>query len=327
MAQDVGPTADQQRALEQLVAQGTIDSDQAGAVKAALWKPGSGRKAANPASVLIEVAGYVGGGLILGGALLLVSLNYTTLGASNSSLLLAGYAVVLIVAAILVAGGPAQVRRLADHHAPVRQRLVGVLLAVSSGPAALAAGVRTVEHPALVAGLVGLVVAAAAYTILPTVPGVLAMAALSATATAGAAQVPDYHTLLMPLSFIGLGVVWAVVSALGAITPRHLGLAIGGIFAIYGAQWAYHDQTAPFAYGLTFLIALICFVAYWLDRATALLVLGVISTTIAVPEAIMDWTNDALSGPAILLVSGVVLVGASALGLWLRSRRAEVSST
>ena len=65
-------------------------------------------------------------------------------------------------------------------------------------------------------------------------------------------------------------------------------------------------------------------VGYWVRRATALLAFGAVAVTIAVPEAVADWTGDELSGPGILLLSGAVLVGASALGLWLRSiRRTE----
>jgi hypothetical protein len=45
----------------------------------------------------------------------------------------------------------------------------------------------------------------------------------------------------------------------------------------------------------------------------------VIGATIAVPEAVVNWTHNSLGGPAILLIAGAVLVGASALGLWLRS--------
>lgn len=323
MAQELRPTPDQQRALDDLVSQGTLNAEQAGAVRTALWTTDSARKS-NPASVLIEVAGYVGGGLILGGALLLVGLNLADLGDTNAALLLAGYAVVLIVAAVLVASGPAALVRLRDDRTAIRRRLVAVLLAVSSGPAALAAAVYADDNATLWSGLVGLVVAVAAYAVMPGVPGLLAMAILSAVATGGAQAIPDHQPLLLTFSFIGLGVLWAVVAVSSLVKPRHIALAVGAIFGIAGAQLALDsDGNNPWAYGLTFVLALLCFVGYWIERATVLLALGVVSTTIAVPEAIMDWTDDSLSGPAILLVSGVVLVAASALGLWLRSRRIE----
>jgi hypothetical protein len=166
------------------------------------------------------------------------------------------------------------------------------------------------------------VVAIAAYVLLPTVPGVLTMATMSVIATIGALQIPTYNSLLVSLTFVGLGLAWGVVSAVGLIVPRHIGLALAAAIAITGAQLAIdRDATKPWAYGLTVAIALACFVIYWLERATVLLAFGVVATTIAIPEAIADATNDKLSGPAILLISGAVLVGASALGLYLRSRR------
>ena len=316
------PTPDQDRALSSLVEQGTLSSDQAGAVRMALWLPGPRRSASNPASVLIEAAGYVGGGLILGGAALLVRLNLNQLGKSNAILVLAGFAVVLIVAALLVAGGPHRVFGLRDRHAPVRRRLAGVLLAVSAGPAAMATSLTMQRPAALGAGLVGLAVAIVAYAVLPTVPGILAMATMSVIATIGALQIPTYDPLLSTLAFVGLGLLWGAVSAVGLILPRHIGLALAAAIAIVGAQLAMdRDTTRPLAYSLTFLIALGCFVGYWLERATALLAFGVVAATIAVPEAVADGTNGQLSGPGILLISGTVLVAASALGLWLRSLR------
>ena len=51
-----------------------------------------------------------------------------------------------------------------------------------------------------------------------------------------------------------------------------------------------------------------------------------IGATVAVPEAVVDWTHNSLNGPTILLIAGAVLVAASALGLWLRSVKATGST-
>ena len=115
------------------------------------------------------------------------------------------------------------------------------------------------------------------------------------------------------------------MAAAGLIRPKHIGYAIGAAIAVVGAQLELGaDERFAWAYSVTFVVAIACFVVYWLERATVLLVFGVIATTIAVPEAVTDWTDDALSGPAILLISGAVLVAASALGLWLCSVRSRV---
>jgi len=322
MAQGQGPTTDQSDALDQLVRMGTLTDDQGLAVRSALWRPASGGlRPGNPATVLIEVAGYVGGALMVGGAGLLVTLQWNQLGRQGVTTILGGYTLALLVAAVLVAGGPHRIVGLRDGHSPVRRRLVGVLLAFSSGPAAWATAIAVDDRPTLPAGLVGLAFAALAYALLPTVPAILAMAATSAVAVGGALTYDPHLPALAPMfAYVALGVLWGVVSAVGVIRPRHLGLAVAATFAIIGAHLAnLAAQPHAWAYGLTMATALTCFALYWLERATVLLALGVIGATIAVPEAVVSWTHNSLGGPAILLIAGAVLVGASALGLWLRS--------
>ena len=323
----MAPTADQYRALTSLVENGTLSGPQAQAVREALFGPGTARneRPANPVSILIEIVGYVGGGLILGGALLLVELNLTRLGKDNAALLLGGYALVLVLAALLTGGGPRATVALRDRSAPVRRRLVGVLFALASVPTALGVGlaIEEFQQATLAAGLASFVVAVAGYALLPTIPGVLAIAGTSVTATIGGLLVLDPQArAASTFAFVTLGLLFSAASAARLIVPRHVGLAVGAVISVVGAHlstWIGDDRALT--YSLTFLIGLILFAGYWLERATVLLALGVIATSIAIPEAVTDWTNDALSGPAILLVSGAVLVAVSGLGLWLRALR------
>jgi hypothetical protein len=337
MTQEVPPTPApglavtpaQERALAGLVETGTINAHQATAVRRALFTAAGPRAATNPASVLIEIVGYVGGGLILGGAVLLIGLNISQLGEDTAALILAGYAAILLLAGVLIGGGPFRAAALRDGTSPVRRRLVSVLLAIAAAPAAFAAALASGDHgqPALTAGLVGLAVAGAGYLLLSSIPGLLAIAATSITATAGALNLPDrLPHLAGTFAFVGLGLVFGLGAAVGLLSPRRIGLALGAAIAIVGAHLALSTEDGRvWTYGLTFLIGLICFVGYWVDRGTVLLVFGVLATTIAIPEAVTDWTDDALSGPAILLISGTVLVAVSGLGLWLRAIRKEPS--
>src|SRR5690242_30081 len=101
MAQGQGPTTDQSDALDQLVRMGTLTDDQGLAVRSALWRPASGGlRPGNPATVLIEVAGYVGGALMVGGAGLLVTLQWNQLGRQGVTTILGGYTLALLVAAV-----------------------------------------------------------------------------------------------------------------------------------------------------------------------------------------------------------------------------------
>lgn len=320
------PTPEQDRALSALVEKGTLTSGQADEVRAALWTSGPNRRITNPASVLIEVAGYVGGGLMLGGATLLLALNWERLSQRDTVTILIGYTLALVVAGVLIAGGPHRVVGLRRGESSVRRRLVGVLFALSAGPAAMAGGVAAERDQALVAGLVGFAVAALGYGLLPIIPGALMTAGMSALAVGGAIELDtDHHRLVPTFAYVGLGLAWAIAAGVGLARPRHIGLAIGAAITIVGAQLAIGvGDDMVWAYTITFVTAVACFVVYWIERVTVLLAFGVVAATIAVPEAVSDWTNDALSGPAILLISGAVLVAASALGLWLRSARAKL---
>jgi hypothetical protein len=310
------PTPDQDRALGTLVGRGTLTADQAAAVRVTLWEQ-SERRAS---SVLIEVAGYGGGGLMLGGATLLLALNWQRLSESATVALLVGYAVAFVVAGVLVAGGPHRILALRAAASPVRRRLTSVLFALASAPAAMAAGVAADTDEALVAGLVGFAVAVAGYALLPTVPGQLMTAAMSAFAVGGAITAVDRPIdRLEVFAYIALGLAWGAVALANLARPRHTALAIAAVITVIGAQLGFDRE--PVAYGVTFAVAVACFLLYWTERTTTLLLLGVVATTIAVPQAVSHLTNDALSGPAILLLAGAVLVGASAVGLWVRSAR------
>jgi hypothetical protein len=48
------------------------------------------------------------------------------------------------------------------------------------------------------------------------------------------------------------------------------------------------------------------------------LAVGVIGVTLAVPEALLDWTEGSVGAAGVLLVSGATLLAASLLGLRLR---------
>jgi hypothetical protein len=142
-----------------------------------------------------------------------------------------------------------------------------VLFALATGPAAIATALAdpVPDRTTLAAGLVGLVVALAGYALLPTVPGMLAIAAASITATVGALELVAYPPRLAPMfAFVGLGLLFGLVAAARLLVPRRIGLALGAGIAIAGAHLASVDsQARAWTYGLTVLIGLVCFVGYW----------------------------------------------------------------
>jgi hypothetical protein len=298
--------------------EGVLSPDQADAVRVALAVDSPRRV---PAGWLVEVGGYVGGGLMLGGVALFLAVSWDTLSRPARTGLLAGFALLFVLAAVVVAGGPAAVRRLAGGATTARRRVVGVLLALASVPAAMAVAVAVGRHEAVYGGAVGFVVALAGLLWLPTVPGVVASAVLSAFTTISfAAELLRAPPLVTGVLLLALGSVWAAVALAGAVAPRWLGAGIGAGLALVGAQQPLAGEgSAPWAYALTAGVAVACFVLYRWQREVVLLVGGVLGVTLAVPEAVADVTNGALGGSVILLVAGAVLVAMSAIGLRIRA--------
>jgi hypothetical protein len=115
-----------------------------------------------------------------------------------------------------------------------------------------------------------------------------------------------------------------VVACLRLVPARPLGLVVGTAVALVGAQLPLGtESTVQWAYALTFGLALGSFLGYRWQRSVVLLAAGVLGVTVAVPEAVIDWTDGALGGSVVLLLAGAVLVAASAVGLGIRHRSAQ----
>lgn len=314
MAGRTGLTDAQERALGRLVDDGVLSAEQVAAVRAALVDVAPQR--GGPAGWLAEVAGYVGGGLMLAGAALLLGTTWAELARAERVGLLFGVAIALGAAGVLVAGGPRAVRALG---ASARRRVVGVLFALAALPVAFAAGTAVDHHAAALGALAGMAVGVAGLVVLSTSPQLVVTAGLSMVTVGATADDLDASPAVIGALFIALGVVWAAVAVVGLVRPRVLGLAVGAAIALVGGQLPLaRNDTAPWAYAATLVVAACCFLLYRRERATVLLVAGVLGVTGAVTEAIADWTSEALGGALILLIGGGVLVATSALALRLR---------
>jgi hypothetical protein len=303
-------------ALRDLVDRGVLTPGQAAEVRSALAHAAG---QARPARWWAEVAGYVGGVLMLGGASLLLATAWDRLTDPVRAALLGAIALALIGAGILIGHGPRAVHGLTRAGAPARRRVVGVLFALASGVAAGAAAVLADGHEALAAGAVGLLVAGAGYAVLRTAPGLLASGLASLILVAAAMdELEATGPTAMGVALLLLGVAWAALAATGVATPRAVGLGVGAVLGIIGAQQPLgEDGRQGWAYALTLGVALGCFALYRWQREAVLLVAGVVGIAIAAPEAVWDWTNGAASGAVILLVAGGALIAASAVGLGL----------
>lgn len=315
------PPESQRRAVTELVAQGTLTEDQGQAVLAALASTG---EFPSVRSHVAEVVGYLGGGLILAGAALLVGTSWERLTDAARVGIVGGITLGLLLAAVLIAGGPKAVRAMRGDRSTTRSRIAAVLLALASGTGALAAGTAAPsDRELLIAGLTGLVIAAATYAVSWSVPPLLAAGPLSLIAATGLAESIASSPSRMGFFVLPLGICWLVLSGLGVIRQRSLGFVVGGIIALIGAQQPLgSSDTEVWAYVLTALVAAGCVTWHLLADEPVLLLAGVIGVTLVVPEVVWDWTDGAVGGAAIVLIAGVVLLVASGLGLLLRSRTA-----
>lgn len=330
-------------ALGRLVEQGVITRGQADAVAAALEanerRPGAkGRWA--------EVLGYVGGGLVLAAVVTFMATAWDVLDTGARITLLAVVAAVLAAAGFGMAGGAALLRRTAET-APVRRRIGGALFALAALSAAFAAAEAAEEalSPGFVpsaptwASAAGLVLAAAAYALLRSAPGLVAAWGMSAFLVGFGVQ-EVVHEFVGPDSGSGfsstgwqtassaagagllvLGAVGVALAAMGVLREQGTAVGLGAVTAYAGALML--QTPANHVAELAVAAALFALFALWRSAERgpgSALVFGVLAATVAVPRLVWELTDGEVSAAGVLLVAGAVLLVASAVGIRLRHR-------
>lgn len=304
-----------------------------------------------------ELAGYLGGVLVVSAGGIFLATEWARLDEGTRVALLAGVALVCALAGLAVAGlavggraggrepgagrtgGGSAARLRAQRGAlrrgaePALRRLTGVLLLAASGSAAGAVGVQTdilAEDYSSLPELVGFATFAAlalgAYLVAPTVLGQAAVAfglfvtvPVAIDYLTGSAE-PVAHGLLV----LAIGLLWLVLAERGVWREIASARVVGCVLAVVGAQIpVFDDDLRWVAYLALFVVAASAFTAYVVRRAWPYLAAGVVALTLAVPEALTDWTDDTLGPAGVLLAAGVTLLGASLLGLRLRKDTTE----
>jgi uncharacterized membrane protein len=285
---------------------------------------------------LAEVAGYVGGCLLLAAATLLVADQWGDLGATGRVGVLVGVAALLAVAGLVtvLARGP----QPGDHTflSPTRRRLGSVLLTGAAVSAAGAVGVWMVDvrptEPAdwvigLGVGLALMVLSGAGYVLAPSAVGQLGVAAglawIVPTVLDGVGQ---GHALAIGLGYVVVGVLWMVLAERDVWREQVVGVTLGAASVLVGAQLPLASSHEWVGYLLTLAAAAAGFAVYVARRSWPYLALAVVAATIGVPEALSDWTDGSLGAAGVLLVAGVTLLVAALLGLRLRKGSATATS-
>jgi hypothetical protein len=273
-----------------------------------------------------EITGYLGGGLVLVGAMVLIETSWTQMTELTRTALVTSFAILLLLAGTVAAGGISGLLTARQRSQNARLRVAGALLALGACATAFAVGVALPAGgegwQAAAASGAGLLVAVAGYALLPTGFGVIAAATLGLYALTSAVDAALVATPFnLGLAWFGFGLLVAALAAGGALRQPQLGLGLGAATTLFGAQMPlWHDGAALWAYLLTLVFAVACLAAYRFARSPVLLVAGVLGMTLAVPEAIWDITNGTVGAAAILLVAGLVLLAASGAGFRLHRR-------
>jgi uncharacterized membrane protein len=282
---------------------------------------------------LAEIAGYVGGALVVAAVGLVLATGWSELSATAQVTALAVITVLLGAAGLVaarVAGGYAELR---DGRDDARRRLTSALLVGAGIAAALTVGrlVETVgdefsSWPSLAGGATLAVLAAAAYRLVaPSALGQLAMAGGAVTAvTSGLTLLDDgSSTTVVPgLAFLLLGIAWLVLAELDVFREPVVARLVGVALAFTGAQLPIFDERWV-SYVLTLAVAVAGFALYLRTVSWPYLVVGVLGITVVVPEAVTDWTDGSLGVAGGVLVAGLALLGASLAGLRVKQEAAD----
>lgn len=281
---------------------------------------------------LVELAAYVGGAFVIAAGVLFATREWADLSVTLRVVVLAGVAVVLAaagVATVLVTGGR---RVIGEPVLDARRRLAATLLTGASFAAAAAVLVAMIdwvertsseeengELVGLAASATLLVLVLAGYRYVPSLAGQLAAAfATMYLVPFGLMAVELEGAVLHGLLVMAVGGTWLLLAESGRWRELLAARVVGVAMLVVGAQIPIGSAEHPWvAYLSLAVVAAVGFAVYIVRRAWPYLLAGVAGLTLAVPEALLDWTEGSLGTAGVLLVAGVTLLGASLLGLRL----------
>ena len=331
-------------ALQRLVADARLTNAEADTVRAEFAAVKTTPERRPWTAVLPEVGAYVGAAFVMAAALVFAIPRWDDLSHSGQVAILGISALVFIGAALAVAlSTPGGWSVHARAGLGTRRRLVSLLLAIGVAAAVGAVLVITAPGPAdLAAPTTAAILAVAGYALCRTsLLHLAALGSLAVTSSAwldwaiptvlgdpwipGGREVISGPEVAIGLSFVVIAAVWALLAIKGVLDERHLGLVSAGALFFIGAEILATDTATDRAwangagYILLGLLAVAGLVGYVRTRYVGVLAVGVIALATVVPQAVIDYTNGALGAAGALLLIGLSIVGASLVGVRLRS--------
>ncbi|HQR26775.1 MAG TPA: hypothetical protein PLP61_07015 [Nocardioides sp.] len=332
------PDAQVPAVVDALVSAGLLDATRRDdAQRVVVGVLGEPEKKASSRTLLVEIAAYVGGALVVASVGLFLAQYWTRFSGAVQVSVLALIAVLLAAAGLAVSRvgtGYAELRAGRDE---MRRRLTSALLSAASVATGITVG-RAVDLQVspetgggnwpLVAGTATVVLlAAAAYAYAPSVLGQLVIAAglFNLTTTTWSMLDSQQESTVGPgLVFLAIGLLWVGAAERGVFHEQAPARAIGAALALFGAQFVrFGGEYNNLSYLLLLLVAVGAFAMYLRTASWPYLVVGVLGVTLVVPEAIIDWTGGSLGPAGGVLIAGVTLLGASLAGLRVRREVTE----
>ncbi|WP_020660043.1 DUF2157 domain-containing protein [Amycolatopsis benzoatilytica] len=271
-----------------------------------------------------EVAGYLGGALVLAGAVLLVATTWARWPGIARTTVCASAAALLFAGGFVAVQGISGLISARTKPSSARLRVAATLFALAAGATAITIGIALPDDAgsagvAIACGS-GAVLSGIAYALVPSVPGLLTtVGLLVATVLAGMDATVGTTALRAGIAITVIGLLLVGASVGQALRHRLAGAALGAFLSLVGAQQPLGEHsTVGVAYGLTFALGVAFLALYRWKPAWVLLVAGVLGITLAVPEAVWNLTGGATGAAVIVLIAGAVLLVASALGFRLR---------
>jgi hypothetical protein len=288
--------------------------------------------------VLAEVAGYVGAAFVVAAVAVFVAPRWLDMSLATRVGLLVGTALVLVAAGLAVGVTGDGIRSLRASAGALRRRLASVLLTGAAVAGASAVVVYLVDwaergpssrepYAAAVGFLVLAVLAGLGYVVAPTLIGQAAVAVGLVVGSISTWEVVDEVTTARVAGTVMiLGAGWLVLAETRLWREQLPARLIGAALVVGGAQVLLPEH-ASWAYVLTATVGVAGFVLYAATRAWPYLAMGVVAVTLAVPEALLDWTTGSFGTAAALLGAGVALLVSSLVGLRMRRTQSATGST
>ncbi len=289
---------------------------------------GASAPAATGSRIAAEIAGYVGGILVIAAGAVFIAASWNDMGLATRCISLLLGALVLAIAAILTRTTLSHNATAADR--AVRRRLAG---AFGIGAAALVAGTvgvyldQQVEPMSQHVELVPFaaygsftILALAAYLFAPSVPGQVATGIGAVIAIfSGSSLVLDRPELLHTILLLGLGIGWLALAETRRWHEVETGRVVGAAITLIGTQSAaFGPNHAGLAYLLLAVVGCVAFAVYARFRAWSYLAMGVIGLTLAATESAVDYIESGVGAAAGLLIAGAMLLATSLFAMRLR---------